>query len=190
MTGKPSGLAPRVAGVARHREGLGTPALAGLATFVAVLGGPGVPAALGQDEFLATWLWDVTTQNGDAIVEPGETATITLSIDFTPNVGEPGKTGKIIDHTGNFGVFFISDDPITAISFDWQPVAYEMREVSYDTHTAQMFVSEDWIGVEWGFTETTIAFQVVPAPAGTLLCVGWLIIMRRFGRKGREFRGG
>jgi hypothetical protein len=28
----------------------------------------------------ATWLYDVTTQDGDALVEPGETATITLSV--------------------------------------------------------------------------------------------------------------
>jgi hypothetical protein len=28
----------------------------------------------------ATWLWEVSTQNGDAIVEPGETATVTISL--------------------------------------------------------------------------------------------------------------
>jgi uncharacterized protein (TIGR03382 family) len=28
----------------------------------------------------AMWLWDVTTQNGDSVVEPGETALITLSL--------------------------------------------------------------------------------------------------------------
>jgi hypothetical protein len=32
----------------------------------------------------ATWLYHVTTQNGDAIVEPGETATVTLSMEMTP----------------------------------------------------------------------------------------------------------
>jgi hypothetical protein len=36
----------------------------------------------------ATWLYDVTTQNGDAIVEPGETATITLSLLMEPTGGE------------------------------------------------------------------------------------------------------
>lgn len=35
----------------------------------------------------ATWLWDVTTQNGDAIVEPGETATVTLSLLMEPDAG-------------------------------------------------------------------------------------------------------
>lgn len=35
----------------------------------------------------ATWLWDVTTQNGDAIVEPGETATVTLSLLMEPDPG-------------------------------------------------------------------------------------------------------
>jgi hypothetical protein len=28
----------------------------------------------------ATWLWEVTTQDGDRLVEPGETATVTLSL--------------------------------------------------------------------------------------------------------------
>ena len=42
--------------------------------------------ALGQVGGQATWLWDVTTENGDAIVEPGETATVTLSIDMVPDV--------------------------------------------------------------------------------------------------------
>ena len=32
----------------------------------------------------------MTTEDGDAIVEPGETATITLSIDMMPNVDVPG----------------------------------------------------------------------------------------------------
>lgn len=35
-------------------------------------------AAFGDGQ--ATWLWDVTTQNGDAIIEPGETAIVTLSL--------------------------------------------------------------------------------------------------------------
>lgn len=33
----------------------------------------------------ATWLWDVATQDGDAIVEPGETATITLLLHMQPH---------------------------------------------------------------------------------------------------------
>lgn len=35
----------------------------------------------------ATWLWNVTTQDGDAIVEPGETARITLSLLMQPGDG-------------------------------------------------------------------------------------------------------
>jgi hypothetical protein len=42
--------------------------------------------ALGQNQ--GTWLWEVTTQNGDAIVEPGETATVSLWMDMEPSVGE------------------------------------------------------------------------------------------------------
>lgn len=52
-------------------------------------------SAVGQPEVLGTWLWDVTTQNGDAIVEPGETAIFTLSMDFSPDVGKSGLTGEI-----------------------------------------------------------------------------------------------
>jgi hypothetical protein len=46
------------------------------------------PGAMAQAEGQATWLWDVTTQDGDAIVEPGETATVTLSVDMDPDVGD------------------------------------------------------------------------------------------------------
>jgi hypothetical protein len=38
------------------------------------------PATPALADGTATWLWDVTTQDGDALVEPGETATITLSL--------------------------------------------------------------------------------------------------------------
>jgi hypothetical protein len=33
------------------------------------------------------WLWDVTTDDGDAIVEPGETASVLLSMHMLPNQG-------------------------------------------------------------------------------------------------------
>lgn len=49
-------------------------------------------------EAVGQWLWSVTTDDGDAIVEPGETASILLSIDFDPSVGENGLTGD--DVTG------------------------------------------------------------------------------------------
>jgi hypothetical protein len=58
--------------------------VAGLAT--AALGA----AASAQVDGTATWLWEVTTESGDAIVEPGETATITLSVDMSPDVNFPG----------------------------------------------------------------------------------------------------
>ena len=35
----------------------------------------------------ATWLWDVTTQDGDTIVEPGETASVTLALLMEPSPG-------------------------------------------------------------------------------------------------------
>jgi hypothetical protein len=56
----------------------------------------------------ATWLWDVTTEDGDAIVEPGETATVTLSVDMTPDVNFPdgpvlGFGGAVFDTLGGIG---------------------------------------------------------------------------------------
>lgn len=53
----------------------------------------------------ATWLWDVSTQNGDTIVEPGETAMISLSIDMDPDVDWPNGTvlglgGALFDTLG------------------------------------------------------------------------------------------
>jgi hypothetical protein len=234
MTGEPSGLAPRVAGVARRRGGLGTPALAGLATFVAVLGGPGVPSALGQDEFLATWLWDVTTQNGDAIVEPGETATITLSIDFTPNVGEKGKTGNVInglnfavfdvlggpgaangtilgwtidwrltlilgDTTKTDGVslfstalanpvpFYVTDDPLFALSFEWAPVVLGEYDAHYESHTDQVWLDESYVPVLWDVREAVFSFQVIPGPSGLSLLVITVLCIPRRSRYARGF---
>jgi hypothetical protein len=53
----------------------------------------------GQD-FVGTWLWSVTTDNGDALVEPGETASVLLSIDFDPDVFEKGLTGELVTGLG------------------------------------------------------------------------------------------
>lgn len=64
-------------------------------------------SALAQPDVLGTWLWDVTTQDGDAVVEPGETATFTLSMDFSPNVGEAGLTGGEI-----FGLLYLEFDTL------------------------------------------------------------------------------
>ncbi len=50
-----------------------------------LVGACGVACA---QEGTATWLWDVTTQDGDAIVEPGETATVTLSVLFEVEAGK------------------------------------------------------------------------------------------------------
>jgi hypothetical protein len=60
-------------------------------TFTSVaLAGATTPAlADGPLQGPATWLWDVTTQNGDAIVEPGETATVTISMLIEPDPGSP-----------------------------------------------------------------------------------------------------
>jgi hypothetical protein len=55
---------------------------------VSVAAGTGLAQVGGQ----ATWLWEVTTQNGDAVVEPDESATITLSVGMTPDIGQGSLT--------------------------------------------------------------------------------------------------
>jgi hypothetical protein len=63
------------------------------------------PGALAQVEGEATWLWSVTTQNGDAIVEPGETAMVTLAVDMDPDADRDGPVlglaGVIFDTLGD-----------------------------------------------------------------------------------------
>jgi len=55
----------------------------------------------------ASWLWEVSTQNGDSIVEPGETPTITLSIDMRPDAMQGGPVlgfgGVVFDTFGSGG---------------------------------------------------------------------------------------
>jgi hypothetical protein len=51
------------------------------------------PAAFGQAQGMGQWLSEVTTQDGDSIVEPGESATVSLWMDFAPSVGEKLPNG-------------------------------------------------------------------------------------------------
>jgi len=60
------------------------------------LGLCGASAAFGQGQGMGHWLSEVTTQDGDAIVEPGETATVSLWMDMEPSVGEELPDGSIL----------------------------------------------------------------------------------------------
>jgi hypothetical protein len=54
----------------------------------------------------ATWLWEVTTQNGDALVEPGETALVTLSLLMESETYEMDQLAigtAVFDTIGGFG---------------------------------------------------------------------------------------
>jgi len=59
--------------------------------------------ALAGQELIGVYLWQVTTQDGDAVVEPGETATVSLWLDMTPSVvdsqtdGNQGVSAMIFD---------------------------------------------------------------------------------------------
>ena len=59
--------------------------VSGAASAVAIAGGP---AAFGQAQGIGHWISEVSTQDGDAIVELGETATVSLWMDMDPSVGE------------------------------------------------------------------------------------------------------
>lgn len=63
-----------------------------LAQSVVVLISTSIAVAQGSGE----WIWTVVTSDGDAIVEPGEVAEITLSLDLTPNVGELQDDGESV----------------------------------------------------------------------------------------------
>lgn len=49
--------------------------------------------ATGAHAQTATWTWEVLTDDGDALVEPGETASVTLTMDLTPDAGEGDVLG-------------------------------------------------------------------------------------------------
>jgi len=71
-----------------------------------VILGIGVERAHAQDgEFIGEWLWEVTTDDGDALVEPGETAAVTLSVDLDPSVGEAGQTPGLVISAFQGGIF-------------------------------------------------------------------------------------
>ena len=63
-------------------------------------------AAFGQAQGMGHWISEVTTQDGDSIVEPGETATVSLWMDMDPSVGEmlPDGTSVLGLGGGNFDI--------------------------------------------------------------------------------------
>jgi hypothetical protein len=63
-------------------------------------------AAFGQAQGMGHWISEVSTQDGDSIVEPGETATVKLWMDMNPSVGEMLPDGTSV-HAFDAGVFDI-----------------------------------------------------------------------------------
>jgi hypothetical protein len=168
----------------------------------------------------ATWLYDVTTQNGERLDEPGETATNTHTLLMEPfegddhfvaigatifdTLGDAGAAAGLVlgwevhngldeltgDLTTTDGVNlydttagqltlgggpFTSANPIAVLSFEWQPDAYAMFDVGYDTVSdieGEQIVLV-WAGatkhtassIEYPVIDSHITFAVVPAPA-------------------------
>jgi len=61
------------------------------------------------EPLVGTVLWEVSTQDGDALVEPGETATVSLALEMMPDVvaqdedGNQGFSAMIFDTLGGAG---------------------------------------------------------------------------------------
>jgi len=76
---------------------------------VALLAQAAASIAFAQEELIGTYIWEVATQDGDALVEPGETATISMFLDLTPDPVDPsesgvqGLSGMIFDTLGGAG---------------------------------------------------------------------------------------
>ena len=158
-------------------------------TFTSVaLAGATTPAlADGPLQGTATWLWDVTTQNGDAIVEPGETATVTISMLIEPDPGSPPNAmiaAAVFDtHAGQLSVQYQTlDNPVDVFTFDWQPNEYAPLTEIYTTHSRlddQEHVAIVWEYVDhpgkdgltavYPITEAEISISVIPTPATSLL---------------------
>jgi hypothetical protein len=65
-------------------------------TWSLAVGAVAAPALAQDGQGVGTWLFDVTTQDGDPIVEPGETATVSLFLDMEPSVGEQLPDGSFL----------------------------------------------------------------------------------------------
>jgi hypothetical protein len=205
---------------------------------IAVLAASTPTHADGRLQGTATWLYDVTTQNGDALVEPGETATITLSLLMEPDEGDGhfiaigatifdtlGGDGAAAGHilrwevhngldelTGDLtttdgvslynttagqilvgGGPFTSANPISVLSFEWQPDAYAMFDVEYDTLSnieGEQIVLV-WAGatkktassIQYPVIDAHISFKVIPAPTTLALLAPTLAAVRRRNRR-------
>jgi hypothetical protein len=110
-------------------------------------GGPALAQVGGQ----AAWLWDVTTENGDAIVEPGETATITLSIDMTPDVN--GPDGPVIGFgVANFNTIG-GGGAANGQILEWE-ILNTLDDLTGDlTETDGVSLTNTWVGQDPDFGE-------------------------------------
>lgn len=130
-----------------------------------------------------TWLWDVTTANGDSLVEPGETANITLIADLSPDVNFPdgpvlGFAATVFDLLGgsNAQLGVISDWKIIGIDgLVEQQLDYDLLGVTIAQSTGQDFFSPaDPISLfEFEWTPQTYDHYQVSYSTATTLMRAW-----------------
>jgi len=164
--------------------------------------------ALAGEEPSVTWLWEVTTDDGDALVEPGETATVTLSADMEPSVGEPGQTdgfivvgigSTIFDTIGGMNADRggIADWQVLnmldfQLGWSWSTDDFSGYVVQYETSTEGFLIGEgDEPGdIDDSFLartvfEAKVEFHVIPSPtaASAILFLSPVLLRRHRARR-------
>jgi len=127
--------------------------------------------AMGQIAGEASWVWEVTTQDGDSVVEPGETAIVDLSIDMEPDVftgpgGPPIVLGLFLAQWDMLGQQNSSNGMIVDWTAPLDSVAASESDgtnitglVAFQTGSPDTFLHDDPIHV--------LTFEWAPATVGT-----------------------
>jgi hypothetical protein len=119
---------------------------------------------------VGTWLWEVTTQDGDAIVEPGESATILLSLDFVPDVDPIGPVyglaNVLFDVQGakNAATGMIPEDPDGHpgdVLDPWDDAFYE-QQTSDGTSLFGVLAGQSFKGIDHDDPAHILLFEWIP----------------------------
>ena len=96
--------------------------------------------ALGQAQGVGHWISEVTTQDGDSIVEPGETATVSLWMDMDPSVGEMLPDGtKVAGFAGGYFDLLGGPGAEKGLIVGWEPNEALYQDVDGTTDGLSIF---------------------------------------------------